>query len=59
MKLVRFKNGSFGITTGFKYVDLVLPHHSWGKDTTYFGDCQGTKEQIQKALKKKYRIQLK
>lgn len=53
MKIVKFKNGSYGVRTwcfGFRYLDLRSPCFRWALGSRFIGDCQGTKEEALHAL---------
>ena len=42
MKIVKFKNGGYGIRTGWlfhKYVDLTTPSFEWNREERHFKDC--------------------
>lgn len=57
MRIVEFKDGSFGIRSGFifyKYLDLVVPKLWWSRRFKEFKDCKGSLESCLK-YKKMYK----
>ena len=56
MKIVKFKDGSYGIRRGwlfgYEYKDL-RGSFWWRISETYFIDCKGTKEQVMKFYRNK------
>jgi len=60
MKLVCFDNGTYGVKIiGIlslffpKFLDLKNTQFTWFFGDAYFKDCQGTKEEALKAMKRK------
>lgn len=59
IELVKFSNGQYGIRKyvflmGYQYKDLRESAESnwwWGKDNSYFRDCQSTRDKAVKAYK--------
>jgi len=58
VKIVKFKNGKWGIKVCFGYRDITDTRYIWhqGEDVEHW--CQGSKEDIQRVLRKRYRIRL-
>jgi len=56
MKLVKFKDGSFGVRhwslfDGYRFADLSTEHDFWWKvGSRHFGDCKSTEERAREVL---------
>ena len=56
-KLVKFSNGTYGVRVGawwcgYKFVDLTTRSVLvWDKKSSYFGDCQGSRDKAEACLK--------
>jgi len=49
MKLVKFKNGSYGLRKGFfsyKYLDLTFGINQWWPENMCTFNCRGSKERV-------------